>query len=193
MRKLLLLSSLLLASFFAQAQNAVEALAAKVASSTVSFDYSYLIKMQFTVKGSGSVTVCGSSFRMEGDGLVICCDGATRWTADEEARELVLEAVDDEQSAFAVNPALMISALDSAFSLTDNGGGSYTLVPKANTGLKLLKLGFKGERLVTAAMTFPNGIVVDLTISGMKFTSPLPASSFCYTEVDSSWVVTDLR
>lgn len=193
MRRLLLISILSLVSFAAWSQSPVESLAAKLSSSTVSFSYSYVIKMQFNLKGSGKVSVCGSAFRMEGDGLVICCDGTTRWTADEEAKELIIESVEDSQSAFAVNPALMIGALDSAFTLTSQGGGSYTLVPKTESGIRLLKLNFKGDRLSSASMTLSDGSSADFTISDMVFSAPSSPSSFQYGPVDSSWVVTDLR
>lgn len=193
MKKLILLLVMLSASSFAWSQGVVEGLASKVSSSTVSFDYSYLIKIQLNMRGSGHITVQGDAFRMEGDGIVICCDGSTRWTADEEAKELIIESVEGGYSAFAVNPALMIGALDSAFTLTDNGGGSYTLIPKSETDIQLLRLNFKGDKLYSASMTLSDGTIADFTISNMKFSAPSSPSFFSYPEVDSSWVVTDLR
>ncbi len=183
----------------------------KVSGSLVSFDYAYSMPSGKTkMTGSGKVRVLGSSFRMEGNGLEIWCDGKTRWTVDRISEEALVESVDDSGDSFSTNPALMISSVDDAFTETSFGASKFggkavdasVLSPKikgrGSKDLSGLKLFFKsGTRtLVGARVELNDGTVSDFTISNIRFEDgSAQKESFRFDEktLGSSYVVTDLR
>ena len=88
---------------------ALDRLVSAMASSSVTFDYTY----RFTpvsgpvLSGTGSVRFQGNSFIMKGNGLEIYCDGKSRWTIDRSAREAVAESFDAGHPDYLANPALI--------------------------------------------------------------------------------------
>ena len=88
---------------------ALDRLVSAMASSSVTFDYTY----RFTpvsgpvLSGTGSVRFQGNSFIMKGNGLEIYCDGKCRWTIDRSAREAVAESFDAGHPDYLANPALI--------------------------------------------------------------------------------------
>lgn len=183
----------------------------KVSGSLVSFDYAYSMPSGKTkMTGSGQVRVLGSSFRMEGNGLEIWCDGKTRWTVDRISEEALVEYVDDSGDSFSTNPALMISSVDDTFNEISFGASKFggkavdasVLSPKSkgkgSKDLVGLKLFFKsGTRtLVGARVELNDGTVSDFTISNIRFEDVnAQKESFRFDEktLGSSYVVTDLR
>lgn len=71
-------------------------------SSYVSMSYNYSIEGEMPVCGSGIVSIQGNCFTSEGDGIRLFCDGANRWTVDDIAREIYIEAVAEGEEAESV-------------------------------------------------------------------------------------------
>ncbi len=183
----------------------------KVASSSVSFDYTYAATVNSSkMTGSGNVTVQGNSFFMDGDGLEVWCDGKTLWTVDRAAEEAVIENVEDSADASATNPALLIASLDENFSEVSFGSSKFKgkvcdvsiLSPvdktEAALGIVQLKLYFKSGTavLIGAAMKLSDGTATEFSISNLRFDEPAKEEeSFRFNEktLDSSYIVTDLR
>ena len=76
----------------------------------VSFQYTYSLSKNgaaFTQVTGGQVVVEGNAYSLEGLGLQVYSDGATRWTLDNEALEMVVENVQPDD--IFTNPAYFIS------------------------------------------------------------------------------------
>lgn len=189
----------------------LDAFVGKVSSSLVSFDYSFTMPTRKAkMTGEGNVKVQGSSFKVDGNGLEIWCDGRTRWTIDRISEEALVESVDDSYDSYATNPALMIASVDNAFKEVSFGGSKFggkivdasVLSPlsrgKSSMDIAGLKLFFKSgtTTLVGAEVTLNDGSVSNFTISNLSFEeSGKTKESFRFDEktLDSSYVITDLR
>lgn len=189
----------------------LDAFVSKVSTSLVSFDYSFTMPTRKgKVTGNGAVKVLGSSFRVDGNGLEIWCDGKTRWTIDRVSEEALVELVDDSYDSYATNPALMISSVDDAFREVSFGTSKFegkvvdvsALSPvnkgKGSMDISSLKLFFKsGTTVLTGAeVTLNDGSVSYFTISNLRFEDAGKSKeSFRFDEktLESSYVVTDLR
>lgn len=179
------------------------AFAEKVASSRVGFSYTYeSLREGVKFKGEGKAAVQGDAFRMEGNGLDILSDGTTRWTADAESMELIIEPVDGEATDFISNPALLVSGAAKAFSVKSTGAATFkgksvqscVLTPKRACGIKELSLYFSGETLTGVNVVLSDGTVTDFEIKDLTFSEPGPLEGFRYAKpVGGDWVVTDLR
>lgn len=185
----------------------------KVSSSLVSFDYSFTLQSSKTrskMTGSGKVKVQGNAFMMDGNGLEVWCDGATRWTIDRLSEEALVESVDDSAESYATNPALMISSVDDAFEEVSFGASTFqgkaadasvlSPIHKGRYSMDIagLKLFFKSgtSSLIGAEVTLNDGSVSEFTISDMSFADLLETKeSFRFDEktLGSSYVITDLR
>ena len=185
----------------------------KVSSSLVSFEYSFSFqnpRYKSKMTGSGDVKVLDNAFVMNGNGLEVWCDGSTRWTVDRMAEEALVEYVDDSADSYATNPALMISAVDSAFTEISSGVSKFqgkvadasVLSPKVkgkySMDISQLKLFFKTGTsiLIGAEVKLNDGSVSEFTISALSFSDRLETKeSFRFDEktLDDSYVVTDLR
>lgn len=183
----------------------------KVSVSLVSFDYSFTMPTKKArMTGEGTVKVQGDSFLVDGNGLEVWCDGATRWTIDRISEEALVESVDDSYDSYATNPALMIASIDDAFNEVSFGvskfdgkvADSSVLSPvrkgKGSMDIALLKLFFKSGTsvLIGAEVTLNDGSVSTFIITNLRFdTSGKTKESFRFDEktLDSSYVVTDLR
>ena len=77
----------------------------------VSFDYSYLLSLkgeEMHEVTSGKMVVEDNCFNLSGLGLIVLSDGKSRWTIDNEAKEVLVEEVDEDD--VITNPALIISS-----------------------------------------------------------------------------------
>lgn len=189
----------------------LDAFVSKVSSSLVSFDYSFTMPTKKAkMTGEGNVKVQGNSFKVDGSGLEIWCDGKTRWTVDRISEEALVESVDDSYDSYATNPALMISSVDNAFKEISFGASKFegavadasVLSPvnkgKGSMDIAGLKLFFRSGTsiLIGAAVTLNDGSVSVFKISNLRFEdSGKTKESFRFDEktLDSSYVVTDLR
>lgn len=185
----------------------------KVASSLVSFEYSFSLKASNSkakMTGEGTVKVQGNSFVMDGNGLEVWCDGSTRWTVDRLAEEALVESVDDSADSYATNPALMITSVDAAFKEDSFGASKFqgkavdasVLSPltkgKYSMDISQLKLFFKTGTsiLVGAEVRLNDGSVSEIVVSNIVFSDPTDdKGSFRFDEktLTDSYVVTDLR
>ena len=203
MKKTAFLLLLLCTCLTAGAAEPFRAFAEKVASSRVTFSYSYESEREgVKFKGDGKAAVQGDAFKMEGNGLDILSDGVTRWTADAESMELIVEPVDSEATDFISNPALLVSGADKAFSVKSTGAATFkgkavkacVLQPKKACGIRELCLYFTGETLTGVSVLLTDGTVTDFTIRDLAFSEPGPLDGFRFSKkVDKDWIVTDLR
>ncbi len=95
----------------ARAQGGNIPLLDRVEGHRVTFHYTYSLSRggaDFSPVTDGEVTVEGNAYRLEGLGLRVISDGNTRWSLDEEAREMVIEKVEKED--LFTNPALFIAS-----------------------------------------------------------------------------------
>ena len=92
---------------------------AMASSSRLSFTYTYSTENRTpAMSGSGSVTVQGKAFLMNGDGLEVVCPGTSRWTVDRSAGEAIVETVAEGED-FSANPALFLSGSGEGFTLKE--------------------------------------------------------------------------
>ncbi len=215
MRKtIIILAALLAASVCTDAKSKIlERFIDKVSSSLVSFDYSFSLqssKSKAKMTGEGNVKIQGNSFMLEGNGLEVWCDGSTRWTVDRMSEEALVEYVDDSADSYATNPALMISAVDSAFTEVSSGASKFqgkvadesVLSPKVkgkySMDISQLKLFFKTgtAELIGAEVKLNDGSVSEFVIKNLSYSDKTEKKeSFRFDEktLDNSYVITDLR
>lgn len=93
MKKLTCIIAAVVLCHLAAAQTSPQALLEKCRDYCVCLDYSFTIKGELPVNGSGNVVIQGEAFRTSGNGLTVCCNGTTRWTVDENAKEVYIEKV----------------------------------------------------------------------------------------------------
>ena len=208
MRKtIIILAALLAASVCADAKSKIlERFIDKVSSSLVSFDYSFSLqssKSKAKMTGEGNV-------KIQGNGLEVWCDGSTRWTVDRMSEEALVEYVDDSADSYATNPALMISAVDSAFTEVSSGASKFqgkvadesVLSPKVkgkySMDISQLKLFFKTgtAELIGAEVKLNDGSVSEFVIKNLSYSDKTEKKeSFRFDEktLDNSYVITDLR
>ncbi|MBO6082880.1 MAG: outer membrane lipoprotein carrier protein LolA [Bacteroidales bacterium] len=204
MKKFLLSTLVVLAAgLTAAAQQPFRDFARAVSASCVTFDYAFeSLRDGVKFTGNGSAAVQGEAFRMDGNGLAILSDGETRWTADDESKELIIEPVDGTATDFISNPALLVSAAEKSFDLKSTGKATFkgksmtscVLQPRTASGIRELALYFSGESLEGVRVTLEDGTVTDFEISGLKFSAPGPLDGFRFKkEIGKDWIVTDLR
>lgn len=193
----------------------LDRLVSAMASSSVTFDYTY----RFTpvsgpvLSGAGSVRFQGNSFIMKGNGLEIYCDGKSRWTIDRSAREAVAESFDAGHPDYLANPALILGNITDAFEVepvqSDSAAADeITLVPAADMGqISSVRLTFSPEISVSASgasfrapsrvvLGMHDGSVMDMTISGFGIAPAEEGTSrysFDETGLGDDYIVTDLR
>lgn len=176
------------------------------------------MKSKTVITGTGTADVQGNMFAVSGNGLEIMCDGASRWTVDKSAEEVVIESVEGDMAAsLSGNPALLVIALDKYFtvrsssSLTESGRKmvKVNFVPRKDMALGLvsgmkssslssLSVWFSDESrpvIVKAAAQMKDGSAIDFKISSMTFLEKKPVSFFRFNDalLGPSWVITDLR
>lgn len=181
----------------------LDAFTMKVASSCLSFDYTFSAQTDVTVTGEGRAQVQGGSFYVEGNGLRIYCDGQSRWTLDDESMEAVAEDVQAGADDYLTDPALLLSSLDKSFKLIRSGTEVYagkschtvSLAPSRKSELSSVRLYFDSARLAGVRVTLSIGTTTDFTLSNLIFSDKLPATHFTFDEktLCKQWVVTDLR
>lgn len=201
MKRTILLSAifLLLSLIPAKADKVLDSFSAKVAKSTVSFNYSYAVKGDMPLTGKGTGEVCENEFHVKGNGLDIWCDGKTRWMVDSASKEVIIEKVSDSE-AYTVNPALFITDVAKSFNVVSANtatfkGKSYhcvALSPKVKSNITGVKLYFSGEDLRAATVTSKDGSTTEFELSGVSCSPTKKAFTYNVKALDKSWVITDL-
>ena len=95
--KRLLTSLLILISVTVSAQTFVKEVEA---GKRIELNYSYKMRGDVPVQGSGKAIIQFPCFKTEGNGLRIISDGKTRWTMDLEAKEVYIEFGDDYEKGY---------------------------------------------------------------------------------------------
>ncbi len=211
-------SALALCGLVASAQNVWQRFSDAVNANEVSFSYSYEMRSGTVLKGSGNADVQGDMFRISGNGMEIICDGASRWTVDRSAEEVVIESVESgNEISVQDNPALLVLALDKYFKVQSSStsvedGKKMTKVDFVPLGKMSFGMaaGAKSLEPVSLTVWFSDGVkpvvtkatvkmkdgsLVEIRIPSMTFSQKKPASFFRFddSKSGSSWVVTDLR
>ena len=94
----------------ARAQSNI-ALLDQVAGQRVHFHYTYSLSQKgqsFKEVTDGNVVMEDNAYSLEGLGIKVISDGITRWSLDHDAREAVVETV--EEGDLFTNPALFIAS-----------------------------------------------------------------------------------
>ena len=110
MKKYLFIAALALSCCSAFAQGRIPLLD-KVQGQRVRFHYTYSLSQNgadFREVTDGQVCLEGNAYELEGLGLKVISDGSTRWSLDQEAKELVIDRVEKED--LFTNPALFIAS-----------------------------------------------------------------------------------
>ena len=110
MKKYLFIAALALSCCSAFAQGRIPLLD-KVQGQRVRFHYTYSLSQNgadFREVTDGQVCLEGNAYELEGLGLKVISDGSTRWSLDQEAKELVIDRVEKED--LFTNPALFINS-----------------------------------------------------------------------------------
>ncbi len=192
----------------AAGSNPLTAFVESVKGRCVTTGYGFVYKEgDIPVSGSGTLSFQDRAFRLSGNGMRIICDGTTRWTLDEEAKECYIETVDSGSPDYEQNPALMLMALDEAFSapaaakpssLDGRSTSAVSLSPKADDSrLDRVTVHFLGDgSLYALVIGLRGGATVTVTLRDLKKERPVsssPAFTLDISSLDSSYVVTDLR
>ena len=164
MKRLAAITAAVLLCCSAWAQKSLDDVIALLQSGDrVSCSYSYTLRGNVPVKGSGTATICGACYHISENGLDTWCDGSTVWTVDSEAREIVVS----------------------------EGGNSILANPGAYRSI-VQDLRFDGRSLSCtiesqgSEMDFKAGGITAVPDSGESF-------AFDTSGLDKSWIITDLR
>lgn len=211
--KILIAFMALLLPASAFADDPLEALASKVKNNHVSFSYSFNISSN-SFTGSGHGQVEDGYYKIVSKGMSLYCDGKSRWTVDESAKEVVVEPVESNSSVFLTCPAALLADFDTYFSRVSNASGRFdgktvkivTMTPKAHLLSKVpifgktvtiskVQLYFHGNDLVGMLIRSGEGSEAAFKISGLTFSAKKGAAPFRFntSSLPSGWVVTDLR
>ena len=175
MRKLVATLLLTTLALTAMAQGGIPLLD-RVEGHRVQFHYTYSLSQ----KGSpykeitdGDVTVEGNAYVLEGLGLKVVSNGSTRWSIDEEAKEMVIETVEKEN--LFTNPALFIT--------------SY------RNYLDKIRVNAQGEDSLDVTLTLEDENKAHFVLSGIRFLPQQGKSDFSVDgkSLEKSYVITDLR
>lgn len=150
------------------AQSSTESLRQLLEGNRVSFSYDLSVQEKVQVRTNGTALIDGECYRISGNGLEIYCDGATKWTVDNQAREVYLEPSDGTRE-FLANPSAW---LEQVHNLT------------------------VGEKVVSGVFRDPAGAEISFRFTSIK-SSPQSGTTAGFTfdtsALGSGWVITDLR
>lgn len=205
MKKFILTITTALIGLSLSAQNIISDFTGTLNGHCSSFEYQYSMSGSVPMSGNGSVKLQGDSFVMKGDGLEIFCDGKTRWTNDVVAEECYIEKVDGGSLDFEANPALLVAAVDKAFTLKKTSSATFngkkvteaSLAPvkkKGNIGDVSLFLS-ADLKPVGATLKLGDGSTITITIRNFTLGDQLPTKEFTLDtkKLDKSYIITDLR
>ena len=150
------------------AQSGTESLKQLLEGNRVSFSYALTATDKVQVKTNGTALIDGECYRISGNGLDIYCDGSTKWTIDNQAKEVYLEPSEGTRE-FLADPSAL---LEHVHNLT------------------------VGEKVVSGVFRDPAGMEVTFRFTSIKSSAQSGSTSgftFDTSSLSSDWVVTDLR
>lgn len=181
----------------AEAQTVWQKCVSAMSSHCAEFDFSYAGKSGSgsPEKWNGSVKVQGHAFVLKSSGVEIWCDGVACRTVDAGAKEVIIEPVqkDLQPDFFREVSSVMVNVGGNSLEKVSlkpqapvSGIASVTVYVDTASSLPVFR---------KATVRTNEGNDAEVVISGMKYTAPVPVSSFVFRtdSLDSSWVVTDLR
>ncbi len=189
----------------ASGQNIVTEFAKDLSVGCATFGYTYSAGGQIPLSGSGTIKLQGDAFVMKGDGLEVYCDGVTRWTVDTAAEECYIENVMDGGAGYEANPALLVGAVDKAFTLTGTTATTFTglkvtkatLVPTSKDGniteLSLMLTSARKPAGLLVSTTDGNVITVTVRDFAIEPITSLNSFSFDTKKLNRDFIITDLR
>lgn len=201
MKRLLAISiSLFVFCSLAWADGVLDAFSSKAASSHVTFDFTYELKADMTMKISGEGEVYGNSFHITTQDMEIWCDGSKRWLVDPVAKEVIIESVSSSEDVYAMNPALFITNASKSFNLQSSGNAQFknktyhrvVLAPKSNSTIDTIKLYFSADKLQWAQVESSDGSVNEFELRNIKFNTDGKVLKFDTSSLDDSWIITDM-
>ena len=193
------LLAILPASLVAQSTDLLDALYESFASHCISLDCEYSVVSQgVPSKGGCKVEVQGISYRMQGFGLDVYCDGETVWLLDPMAKEAIAEPVNDDSFSYMSNPALLFRDMDKVFkvaSATASGSGmKYNMSARKPCGISKAVLEIDRNSLLRIAeFTLDDGSVMKIKVLSMQVQPLKTQDSFAPGNLSSDWIITDLR
>ena len=175
MRKLVATLLLTTLALTAMAQGGIPLLD-RVEGHRVQFHYTYSLSQKgspFKEITDGDVTVEGNAYVLEGLGLKVVSNGSTRWSIDEEAKEMVIETVEKEN--LFTNPALFIT--------------SY------RNYLDQIRVNAQGVDSLDVTLALEDDNKAHFVLSGIRFLPQQGKSDFSVDgkSLEKSYVITDLR
>ena len=193
------LLAILPASLVAQSTDLLDALYESFASHCISLDCEYSVVSQGVLsKGGCKVEVQGISYRMQGFGLDVYCDGETVWLLDPMAKEAIAEPVNDDSFSYMSNPALHFRDMGKVFkvaSATASGSGmKYNMSARKPCGISKAVLEIDRNSLLRIAeFTLDDGSVMKIKVLSMQVQPLKTKESFAPGNLSSDWIITDLR
>ena len=193
------LLAILPASLVAKSTDLLDALYESFASHCISLDCEYSVVSQgVPSKGGCKVEVQGISYRMQGFGLDVYCDGETVWLLDPMAKEAIAEPVNDDSFSYMSNPALLFRDMDKVFkvaSATASGSGmKYNMSARKPCGISKAVLEIDRNSLLRIAeFTLDDGSVMKIKVLSMQVQPLKTQESFAPGNLSSDWIITDLR
>lgn len=175
MKKWMLVTGLLTLALSLGAQERIPLLD-RVAGHRVSCQYVYSLSKDeepYEEITSGRLVTEGNAFVLDGLGMVIRSDGATRWTLDPEAREVMVESVREDD--LLANPALIL--------------GGYRRY------LNRIKVLASGADSLRFTFQLDEDVVAMISLTQVVFSDPQGKSDFTLDvkSLSADYVVTDLR
>jgi len=205
MKKILFTLASLLSCIALGAQS-LDGIRSSIASNEFTLDYTYVVNRDFSLKGSGTLTLNSAigGYRLSGDGLRVWCNGSTKWTVDDSAREVVIES--EDRGDYASSPARILFSLGEDFALSSSSPGVLVLSPTRNNGISKVTLRFAGGTtlwsLSKVEVLFSDSTYTEFTVSNFRnlraiergsAASYVSSYSLDAKSLGPSWVVTDLR
>ncbi|MBO6169752.1 MAG: hypothetical protein J6O51_07240 [Bacteroidales bacterium] len=169
MKRFLLILALCAATLTAAAQSGAQALLKRIEGKRVSFDYSLTTAEKVPVKHSGSAVIEGNCYRIDDNGMEIWCNGKTRWTVDNVAREVYIEAPGSE-AELLISPEKLLGNVKNLVAGGTSASGQYTGEGPGKDATFVL---------TSIKTSEPKGDRAEFTFSTSSLKAP--------------WVITDLR
>ena len=147
----------------------------KAAGQRISFNYIYSLDQGEGMKEvtRGEVTAEGNCFMLTGLGLKTWSDGNSCWMVDEEAKEVVIDRIANDD--IFTNPALLVSNYR-AFS----------------DDIKVKK---EGADYIDFTLKLDDDITLRFVLNEIRYSEPSGVAEFTFdtSSLPSSYVITDLR
>lgn len=155
----------------AYAQADIASLKARLDTCRVELSYKYDVAGPTSVKvsGSGHIVLDGKCYKAEGNGLSFICNGTTRWTVDQAAKEVYIE----------------------------NSAGTEEFLTDTSTGKsRVSDFKMEGNRARGSFLDPKSGNNLIFQLDEIKMTkSGIYSKEFEFdtSKLDKTWIITDLR